>query len=148
MKSIEPALRNEILAMTNEGHSVTEIHNVTKVSKGTIRKYQREAGLRSDDQTDAGGKISRTIPVKHFNAEEKVEEVLPVLLADQEITIVGTETMTKYKAGMLKDTVTIEGESLVGEIKVEDILKLSNELLGVYNFVNKMKSNRFEPVQS
>lgn len=148
MRSIDPEVRNEILMMTQEGHSVTEIHNVTKVSNGTIRKYQQEAGLRSDDPTDAGGKISRTIPVKHFDAEEKVEEVLPVLLADQEITVVGTETMTKYKAGMLKDTVAIEGESLVGEIKVEDILKLSNELLGVYNIVKKMKSNRFEPVQS
>lgn len=147
MRSIDPEVRNEILMMTREGHSVTEINGITKVSKGTIRKYQREAGLRSDDPTELGGKISSSIPVNHF-ADEKEEEVFPVIMADQLITVLGVETMTKYHMGMLKETVTIEGDIIVGEVKIEDILKLSDELRGVYNFVKKMKSNRFEPVQS
>ena len=146
MKRIDPELRNEIMMMTKEGHSVTEIYNTTKVSKGTIRKYQREAGMRSDDPAELGGKISRSIPVSHFKENKKEEEVFPVIMADQLITVLGVDTMTKYHMGMLKDTVTIEGDVIVGEVKIEDILKLSNELLGVYNFVKKMKSNKFEPV--
>lgn len=147
MKRIDPELRNEILMMTQEGHSVAEIHDVTGVSKGTIRKYQCEGGLRASDPSETGGFISKSIPVNHFEEDRKEEEVFPVMLADQLITILGIETMTKYHTGMLKDTVSIEGDVIVGEVKIEDILKLSDELRGVYNFVKKMKCNRFEPVK-
>ena len=146
MKRIDPELRNEILMMTKKGHSVAEIMSVTGVSKGTIRKYQRENDDYTGNSSESGGLISRSIPVSHFKENKKKEEVFPVIMADQLITVLGVDTMTKYHMGMLKDTVTIEGDVIVGEVKIEDVLKLSNELLGVYNFVKKMKSNKFEPV--
>lgn len=145
MRSISPELRNEILMMTREGHSVTEIYNVTGVSKGTIRKYQADDGSRSIDPTEHGGVVSKTIPVPKFEDKKKVEEEpLPVILGDQEIMIVGTETMTKFRAGMHKDVVTIEGDMIVGEIKIEKLKCISDELKGVYEFVKKMKANRGE----
>ena len=147
MRELSMEIRNEIIDMTNNGHSVAEIHNVTKVSKGTIRKYQRLAESRSAENMERGGIVSRTIPVTHFAKKETVEEDdLAVILTDQQITITGALTSTKYRAGSGKDFVTIEGEGLVGEIKIEDIPKFADELRGVYNFATRMKCNKFDIV--
>ena len=147
MRELSMEIRNEIIDMTNNGHSVAEIQNVTKVSRGTIRKYQTLAESRSAENMKRGGVVSRTIPVPHFAKKEIVEDKdSPVILTDQQITITGALTSTKYRAESGKDFVTIEGEGIVGEIKIEDILKFSDELRGVYNFATRMKCNKFDIV--
>ena len=148
MKELSLEMRNEIVHLGKEGHNLTQIHEATKVSKGTIRKYLQQAGILTSNPRDKGGRISKTILIPGISneyAETKVEEeVLPVMLAHQTIEIAGTETLTTYKAETAKDYVVLEGNNLIGQVKIDDIPKLIQELKGVYNMVTRMKSNRWE----
>jgi hypothetical protein len=96
---------------------------------------------------DKGGKIAKTIPVteleKPVKAEKVEEDIPPVLIADQTIEICGTETLTTYKAELKKDSISVSGDLVIGEIKIDQILNLANELKGVYDLVTRMKGNRF-----
>lgn len=144
MREIGVEVRNEIVALTKEGKKISEIMEATKVSKGTVQKYQAQAGLRSPGERERGGVISRTIPIGPFADNRKVEEEPdPVLIADQVLTIFGTDTMTSFRGMATKDTVSIEGNNLMGEIKVEDMPKLAKEIMGAYKLIKKMKSNRY-----
>lgn len=66
-----------------------------------------------------------------------------VMIADQTITIAGTETLTVYRAELKKDTISVDGALVIGEIKIDQIINLANELKGVYDLVTRMKGNRF-----
>lgn len=150
MKELPIEMRNEIVAMGKEGHSVTEIHEATNVSKGTIQKYLRKAGVLSSDPRERGGRISNSILIptveNGYNDHGSVNdetEILPVMLADQTIKIAGTETLTVYRAETTKDFVTVESENLIGQIKINDIPKIILELKGVYQMVAQLKSNRW-----
>lgn len=144
MREIGIELKNEIIALTKEGKKVSEIMAATKVSKATVQKYQAQAGLRSPGERERGGVISRTIPIAPFADNQKVEEEPdPVLIADQVLTICGTDTMTTFRGTATKDVVNIEGNNLMGEIKVEDMPKLAKEIMGAYKLIKKMKNNRY-----
>lgn len=148
MKQLSIEMRNEIIGLAKNGHNQIEISESTGVSTATIRKYLKEAGVLTFNPRDKGGRISKTIlvsdmPEKHEEAKED-DEILPVMLAHQIIEIAGTETMTTYRAETAKDYVVLEGEFLIGQIKINDIPKIIQEMKGVYNMVTRMKSNRWE----
>jgi len=144
-KAITMEIKNEIVKMTKEGYTVDEICARLGVSSATIYRVRKESGL--SHMNDKGGKIAKTIPVTELKKpvkEEKVkEDVPPVLIADQAIEICGTETLTTYKAELKKDSISVSGDLVIGEIKIDKILDLANELKGVYNLVTRMKGNRF-----
>ena len=144
-KIVTMEMKNEVVAMTKAGNSVTQICEALDISKPTVSKIRRESGLTG--LYGKGGTVAKTIPFSEIakNSKKEIveEEVPPVLINDQSIEICGTETMTRFKAELRKDSVTIEGELIVGEIKIDKIIDLANELKGVYNLVTKMKGNRF-----
>jgi len=144
-KAITMEIKNEIVKMTKEGYTVDEICARLGVSSATIYRVRKESGL--SHMNDKGGKIAKTIPVteleKPVKAEKVEEDIPPVLIADQTIEICGTETLTIYKAELKKDSISVSGDLVIGEIKIDKILDLANELKGVYNLVTRMKGNRF-----
>jgi transposase-like protein len=144
-KVVTIEIKNEIVKMTKEGYTVDEICAHLGVSSATIYRVRKESGL--SHMNDKGGKIAKTIPVteleKPVKAEKVEEDIPPVLIADQAIEICGTETLTTYKAELKKDSISVSGDLVIGEIKIDKILDLANELKGVYNLVTRMKGNRF-----
>ncbi len=144
-KSVTIEIKNEIVKMTKEGYTVDEICIRLGVSSATIYRVRKESGL--SNMNGKGGKIAKTIPVteleKPVKAEKVEEDIPPVLIADQAIEICGTETLTTYKAELKKDSISVSGDLVIGEIKIDKILDLANELKGVYNLVTRMKGNRF-----
>lgn len=144
-KSVTIEIKNEIVKMTKDGYTVDEICARLGVSSATIYRVRKESGL--SHMNDKGGKIAKTIPVteleKPVKAEKVEEDIPPVLIADQTIEICGTETLTTYKAELKKDSISVSGDLVIGEIKIDQILDLANELKGVYDLVTRMKGNRF-----
>jgi len=145
-KVITMEIKNEIIMMTKEGYTVDEICARLGISSATVYRARKESGL--SHMNDKGGKIARTIPVTELEKpakDVKVEDdyVPPVMIADQTITIAGTETLTIYRAELKKDTISVDGALVIGEIKIDQILNLANELKGVYDLVIRMKGNRF-----
>jgi len=144
-KIVTIEIKNEIVKMTKEGYTVDEICARLGVSSATIYRVRKESGLSHIN--DKGGKIAKTIPVteleKPVKTEKVEEDIPPVLIADQTIEICGTETLTTYKAELKKDSISVSGDLVIGEIKIDKILDLANELKGVYNLVTRMKGNRF-----
>lgn len=151
-KLITTEIKNEIIAMTKEGHTTNEICDALKISKPSVYRAQKSAGLTANNG-GKGGVVSRTIPVTELqkgaakdpeSVEEKDDEpVPPVMIVDQSIAICGTETMTCYKAELKKDTISVDGGLVIGEIRIDQILDLAEELKGVYTLVTQMKGNRF-----
>ena len=149
-KIITTEIKNEIVAMTKEGHTNNEICEALGISKPSVYRAQKEAGLTSNNGSK-GGVVARTIPdiELHKNAakepvkEKDDEPIPPVMIADQSIAICGTETMTIYKAELKKDTISVDGGLVIGEIRIDQILDLAEELKGVYALVTQMKGNRF-----
>ena len=152
-KIITMAMKNEIIAMTKNGCTIREICEAVDISKPTVSRIRKEAGL--SNMNDKGGKIARTIPLyeieKNASAtkctETTDEACPPVVIAEQAIAICGTETGTVYKAETRKDTISIDGPIVIGEIKLDQIMGLVNELRGVHNLVSQMKGNRFGLMQ-
>ena len=146
-KVITTEIKNEVISMTNEGHTIGEICDVLGISSPSVSRIRKEAGLTNNVTSDKGGVISKMIPVTELRKPVKDqnvdEDVDPVMIADQSIVIAGTETLTTYKAGLLKDTIIIEGDLIVGEVKIDQLIKLVNELKGVHKIVTQMKGNRF-----
>lgn len=144
-KIVTIEIKNEIVKMTKEGYTVDEICARLSVSSATVYRVRKESGL--SHMNDKGGKIAKTIPVteleKPVKAEKVEEDIPPVLIADQTIEICGTETLTTYKAELKKDSISVSGDLVIGEIKIDQILDLANELKGVYDLVTRMKGNRF-----
>lgn len=144
-KIVTIEIKNEIVKMTKEGYTVDEICARLGVSSATIYRVRKESGL--SHMNDKGGKIAKTIPVteleKPVKTEKVEEDIPPVLIADQTIEICGTETLTTYKAELKKDSISVSGDLVIGEIKIDQILDLANELKGVYDLVTRMKGNRF-----
>ena len=151
-KIITTEIKNEIVAMTKEGHTNNEICEALGISKPSVYRVQKGAGLNANNGSK-GGVIARTIPVTELQkdaakepdpVEEKDDEpVPPVMIADQSIAICGMETMTVYKAELKKDTISVDGGLVIGEIRIDQILDLAEELKGVYALVTQMKGNRF-----
>lgn len=145
-KVITMEIKNEIVMMTKEGYTVDEISARLGISSATVYRTRKESGL--SHMNDKGGKIARTIPVTELEKPAKDvkvddEDVPPVMIADQTITIAGTETLTIYRAELKKDTISVDGALVIGEIKIDQIINLANELEGVYDMVTRMKGNRF-----
>ena len=143
--TITMEIENEVVLMTKEGHSTKEICESVGISKASVSRIRREHGLSHPN--DRGGRIARTIPVtelqsaaRHTDAED---DSAPIVIADQSIAICGTETLTTYRAELKKDAISVDGELVVGEIPIDQIMNLANELKGVYDLVMKMKGNRF-----
>lgn len=151
-KLITTEVKNEIIAMTKEGHTTNEICDALGISKPSVYRVQKGAGLTANNGSK-GGVIARTIPVTELQKdaakepepvkEKDDEPVPPVMIADQSIAICGTETMTVYKAELKKDTISVDGGLVIGEIRIDQILDLAEELKGVYTLVTQMKGNRF-----
>lgn len=145
-KAITMEIKNEIVMMIKEGYTVDEICSRLGISSATVYRTRKESGL--SHMNDKGGKIARTIPVTELEKPAKDvkvdnEDVPPVMIADQTITIAGTETLTVYRAELKKDTISVDGALVIGEIKIDQIINLANELKGVYDLVTRMKGNRF-----
>ena len=144
-KVITTEMRNEVISMTKEGHSINEICSAVGISRPSVTKVRKEAGLKV--VYGKGGIVARTIPIeeirKSSHEEPDEDDVPPVMIADQMITICGTETLTVYKAELRKDTISVDGGLVIGEIKIDQIVNLANELKGVYDLVTRMKGNRF-----
>lgn len=147
-KVITPAMKNEVVDMTNRGCSNLEICETVGISKATLSRIRKERGLKATG--GRGGVISRTIPAyeleRGFKSEESVAEDddVPIVIADQLVLIAGTETATQFKCELRKDTVSVEGDLVVGEVRIDQLLSLSKELKAVYNLAMRMKGNRFE----
>lgn len=145
-KVITTEIKNEIVSMTKEGYTTDEICSRLCISSATVYRIRKESGL--SHMHDKGGMIAKTIPITELekpmkNETVKDECVPPVMIADQSIEIAGTETLTIYRAELKKDTVSVEGALVIGEIKIEDLINLANELKGVHDLVVQMKNNRF-----
>lgn len=145
-KVITMEIKNEIVMMTKEGYTTDEICARLGISSATVYRTRKESGLSY--MKDKGGKIAKTIPVTELEKpvkDVKVEDdyVPPVMIADQTITIAGAETLTVYRAELKKDTISVDGALVIGEIKIDQIINLANELKGVYDLVTRMKGNRF-----
>ena len=155
-KLITVEIKNEIIAMTKEGHTTNEICDALGISKPSVYRVQKGAGLTANSGSK-GGVVSRTIPdselhkttAKNTEAANGNDDdfVPPVIIADQSVAICGTETLTVYKAELKKDTISVDGELVVGEIRIDQILDLAEELKGVYTLVTQMKGNRFGLVE-
>ena len=145
MSKISIEVKNEVIAMTKEGHTITEICDALGVSKPSVSRIRKDAGLTSNPN-DRGGVVSKTIPASEImpkNRKVEEENVSPVIIADQSIAICGTETMTVYRAELKKDTISVDGGLVIGEVKIDQILALAEELKGVYDLVTRMKGNRY-----
>ena len=145
-KIITIEIKNETIAMVKEGYTTDEICARLGVSSATVYRIRKEAGLTN--MHDKGGKIAKTIPITELHkpakdAKVKDEDVPPVMIADQSIEICGTETLTVYRAELKKDTISVEGSLVIGEIKIDQLINLANEIKGVYDLVTRMKGNRF-----
>lgn len=145
-KVITTEIKNEIVLMTKEGYTTDEICARLGISSATVYRVRKESGLSHIH--DKGGKIAKTIPITELEKPVKKEEVNdedvpPVMIADQSIEICGTETLTIYRAELKKDTISVEGALVIGEIKIDDLINLANELKGVHDLVTRMKGNRF-----
>jgi transposase-like protein len=152
-KLITTEIRNEVVAMTKEGHTTSEICKALGISKPSVYRAQKAAGLTSNNG-NKGGVVARTIPDSelHKNVAKDPEPVKEqddepessVIIADQSIAIAGIKTSTLYRAELNRDTITVDGSSVIGEVRIDQILDLAEELKSVYTLVTRMKGNRFE----
>lgn len=138
-------IENTVVLMTKEGCSSSEICEQTGISKASVSRIRREHGIAYPN--DKGGRIARKIPVTELQSAARQTEAegdsVPIVIADQTIVICGIETLTTYRAKMLEDAISVDGGLVIGEIPIDQIMNLADELKGVYDLVTKMKGNRF-----
>lgn len=138
----------EILRMSKEGHSPKEISEATGIGYDVVRRYRAMHGIPNNTRLK-GSPRAKGLLIPPNGIEDEKEEKKEMaqeqnkksatVVADQTIRIAGIATANVYAASMHKDTISIEGENLVGEIKIEMIPKLMDELRDVYVIAKGIK---------